>query len=247
MTDRPEDPEDLSFATPGPGADPHARDGVDGTQRPSSAAGAHGARPTADVRPAGDGVAAPVDDPAVYGARWGAPGGPTPAERAEARRRARRWVAGTLGAIVLVVAVAAGVSSVTTRAHDDAWVPLAADVTEPTTANAVQLVLGSCVAEVPPDAEVGVVQVVPCTSEHSAQVVGRTDSAPDEVWPGDDVVAARAARICTPDLLGPRAAGAGDGVALVVWAPSEASWEAGDRTGLCVATTTAPATGSLLE
>jgi hypothetical protein len=133
--------------------------------------------------------------------------------------------------------------------RERAWEPLPTALTEPTGAYAVQLVLGSCVGELPDDGLVRRVEAVPCDEPHEAQVVGRTDAAPDAVWPGDDAVATRVARTCGPDLLGPdaREAGAADGLRFVVWAPSEQSWADGDRTGLCLAVGAEPRTGSLLD
>ncbi|MDO8143481.1 septum formation family protein [Isoptericola sp. 178] len=230
MTERPED--DLSFASPGPEASGPAPDGTRGPARPSPGPAPTGA---SDRRPV---------DP---GARWGVPG-PTPAERAAARRRARIWVLSVLALILLVVGGAVGASYLTTSTREEAWEPVAADVTAPETVNAVQLVLGSCLAEAPTDGAVGRVEVVPCGEPHAAEVVGRTDASADAVWPGADEAAARTARGCTPDLLGPQArADDSTRVELVVWAPSEESWAAGDRTGLCVAVVDGTRTGSLLD
>ncbi len=250
MTDVPDRSEDPLFVSPGPG--PAGTPGPEGTPGPKGTPGS-GHRGSDGGTPAGRSAAVhrPVvpEDPAAYGARWGAPGGPTPADRAAARRRARVWVFSVLAVVVLVVAVAAGGSWWANRAHDRAWEPVAADVVEPTSAHAVQLVLGSCVADVPGSTSVDTVEVVPCRDEHTAQVVGRHDSAADEVWPGTDVVVARAARGCTPELLGAGARGSDDVADLtwVLWTPSEESWAEGDRAGLCVGVWPAPRTGSLLE
>ncbi|GAA4723803.1 hypothetical protein GCM10023216_11860 [Isoptericola chiayiensis] len=212
-------------------------------------------RPDADPLFVAPGPGAPAEpEPEVtavgsdaFGARWGAPGGPTPQERAAARRRARLWVASVLGVVALVVGIAAGVSYAVSTGQERAWAPVAALPDAPTTVNAVQLVLGSCLDAPPSSGPVGRVEVVPCADDHDAQVVGRTDAAPREVWPGADAVLARAARMCTPELLGPAARAGQDDVSLVVWTPSEDSWSAGDRTSLCVARLTPSATGSLLE
>ncbi|WP_407319381.1 septum formation family protein [Isoptericola halotolerans] len=244
MTDVPDRPEDPQFVSPGPGTGPApdrvpADVGMPGPGGPPARA--------ASAPEQVPGVAA--DDPAAFGARWGAPGGPTAAERAAARRRARAWVVSVLGVIVLVVAVAAGGAWAVDRAHEQAWAPVAADVDEPRQVNAVQLVLGSCVAVLPEGSAVATVEVVPCGDGHVAQVLGRHDSAADEIWPGAETLTARASRACGPELLGPQAeeAGAGDDLRWVVWTPSEQSWEEGDRAGLCLAAGDAPRTGTLLE
>lgn len=145
-------------------------------------------------------------------------------------------IAVTLTAIAVVVALLFG---------DAATRPLPAEVSEPRSAHARQLVLGSCLAELPDDGEVSTVQVVPCTDPHEAQVVARTDFPEDAAWPGQDVVDARVSRVCTPAVLSGDAPT--DGVELVVWSPSEASWVQGDRIGLCVASTAALTEGSLID
>ncbi|WP_278236225.1 septum formation family protein [Isoptericola sp. AK164] len=242
MTERPED--DLSFASPGPvtpAAGPDGTPPVAGTPPAAGTPGATAAGPTGASVPAPPGRSGD-------GTRWGAPGGPTPAERAAARRTARIWVLSVVGLIVLVVAGATGISALTSSAREQAWEPVAADVTAPTTVNAVQLVLGSCLSGASTEGGVGEVEVVPCADPHVAEVVGRTDAASDAIWPGEDVVAARTARGCTAGLLGPQArAEAERSVTFVVWTPTEDAWEAGDRTGLCVAVLDDERTGSLLD
>lgn len=126
---------------------------------------------------------------------------------------------------------------------EEARAPLAGDVAAPSTVHARQLVLGSCLDELPPDGEVDRVRVVPCADEHRAQVVARTDFGPDETWPGADAATARVARVCGPETLGPDAPA---DVARVVWAPTEASWRDGDRTGLCLAASDEPLPADLL-
>ncbi|MEK8226220.1 DUF4190 domain-containing protein [Oerskovia sp. M15] len=97
--------------------------------------------------------------------------------------------AATLTAIAVTVALLLGASA--TR-------PLPADVSEPRSAHARQLVLGTCLEELPPDGAVSTVRVVPCADPHGAQVVARTDFAADAAWPGQDAADARVSRICTP-------------------------------------------------
>lgn len=120
--------------------------------------------------------------------------------------------------------------------------PLPADVTAPTTAYAVQLVTGSCLAELPPDGEVDRVDVVPCADRHAAQVVAQYAFDASAVWPGQDAAHARVARAC---VLSDEEVAAG--VELVTWAPTAAGWSAGDRTGLCVAVPPTPVTGSYVD
>ncbi|WP_244286017.1 septum formation family protein [Cellulosimicrobium cellulans] len=142
-----------------------------------------------------------------------------------------------------VVTVAWAVGALLWWQGAQARAPLAGDVAAPQTVNAVQLVLGTCLDELPPDGEVSQVRAVPCADEHRAQVVARTDLGADEVWPGQQAVDRRVARVCTPDVLG---SDAPEGVDLVVWSPTEASWRDGDRTGLCLAAAADPLPGDLL-
>ncbi|MBU4215445.1 MAG: hypothetical protein KJ792_12405 [Actinobacteria bacterium] len=105
---------------------------------------------------------------------------------------------------------------------------LPADVDGPRQANARQLVVGNCLAELPTDGVVDVVQVVPCGQAHAAQVVGSTQLV--GTWPGQAGVDADVADTCR---LTPEQARAGD--RLVAWAPTRTGWQQGDRTGLCLA------------
>lgn len=177
--------------------------------------------------------------PAVPGtpARLGPPGtpGPPPGSPREpartGRSRPRVLAAVVAGLVVVALGVVAGVQV----AKDRAWAPVAADVAESRDANAVQLVLGSCLDDLPADGPVGTVRVVPCDSPHGAQVVGRYDSPGDAVWPGRDDLVALASAACGPDLLRPAAEHLAAGLRFVVWTPSEESWADGDRAGLCLA------------
>lgn len=119
-------------------------------------------------------------------------------------------------------------------------VPLTVDA--PRAAWATQVRTGHCLAALPEDGPVGQVDVVPCGGRHAAQVISEYRFATDSLWPGDDAAAARVAGACQLT-----AAEAEAGVASVAWAPSEASWDDGDRTGLCVAHVDGGFTGSLLD
>lgn len=163
-------------------------------------------------------------------------------EAAAARTRSRRRA--VVGALVGgTVVVVAGLAALGTWAVSEARSrPLPSDVTTPTTAYAVQLVTGSCLAALPPDGEVDRVDVVPCAEAHAAQVVGQYAFEPEAVWPGQRDAHARVARAC---VLSEEEVAAG--VDLVTWAPTAASWSDGDRTGLCVAVPPAPVTGSFVD
>lgn len=182
----------------------------------------------------GAGPERPLEDPnppTHYAEGWA----PAP----DRRGRERRIVA-VLAAVMVVVAVLAGGSLVAARLVDERRArPLPPDVAAPVDAWAVQLVTGSCLAELPADGAVGRVRVVPCAQEHAAQVVGEYAFAPDAVWPGQERAHAQVARSCV--LTDEEQAA---GVVVVTWAPTRAGWDDGDRSGLCLAVPPEPVTGS---
>lgn len=156
------------------------------------------------------------------------------------RRKARRLR--LVGAVVVVALLLGGAV---------AWFGLLLDrrleppldpaVTSRRSAAAVQLVTGHCLEALPPHGEVDGVQLVPCAAEHAAEVFSQYAFRADDVWPGQDEAHARVARSCQLS-----AAMLEEGVTAVTWAPTPASWDRGDRTGLCIAVLPTPAPGALL-
>ncbi|MBT0993287.1 septum formation family protein [Cellulomonas sp. DKR-3] len=135
---------------------------------------------------------------------------------------------GALETVALLVGVALlGTSWLQSR-------PLPADVAEPRTAHAVQLVVGNCLADLPPDGDVDTVRVVPCDGPHTARVASSYAFSADAIWPGQGDADALVARSCV--LTADEQA---VGRVVVTWAPTEQSWDRGDRTGLCVVVTPA--------
>lgn len=120
--------------------------------------------------------------------------------------------------------------------------PLPADVDAPVDAAAVRLVTGSCVATLPADGEVDAVRVVPCADAHEAQVVSSYRFERGAGWPGRDAAVAAVSAACdlTP-------AEREQGLRVVAWSPTAASWARGDRTGLCLVVLPEPSTGSVLD
>lgn len=126
-----------------------------------------------------------------------------------------------------------------------AWLasrPLPPAVDAPLEAHVGRLATGHCLGALPDDGAVGRVEVVPCEQPHAAQVISEFRFAPDAVWPGQDGANARVAIACELSEAEVEA-----GVELVTWAPTERSWDDGDRTGLCVAHRDGGLTGSLLD
>lgn len=120
--------------------------------------------------------------------------------------------------------------------------PLPLEVQGPQDADASRLVTGHCLAELPDDGEVGGVGVVPCAQRHEAQVISQYRFGPDAVWPGQRGANARVAAACELT-----AAEIEAGFEVVTWAPTQESWDDGDRTGLCLAHRDGGFTGSLLD
>ncbi|PZR53478.1 hypothetical protein DNL40_08210 [Xylanimonas oleitrophica] len=236
----PQEPEGPVFAAPTPtGAVPDLAHVELPPVRPDGGTAPGGAGPGSafahgvgapGTTPAWTGTLPPPHDPAVEAAR-----------RRTARRRVLLVVGGVLALALLVTGTVLGAGHL----RDRAWAPVASAPDTPVRAHAVQLVLGSCIDELPEGSDpLGLVRVVPCTEEHQAQVVGRRDAVPAAVWPGTEALAARAAAVCGPQMLGSEPPA---GLEFVVVTPSEAGWEAGDRASLCLAVTPGGTSGSLLD
>ncbi len=119
------------------------------------------------------------------------------------------------------------------------------DVSSSTSASVSQLVVGNCLEDVSGSGSVGEVDVVPCSDDHGAQVVGSTTFT-DGDFPGQDTLVTQTTAICSPDLVTSGDVPADD-LSLVVWTPSEDSWADDDRTGLCIAVVEGGLSGSLLD
>lgn len=157
------------------------------------------------------------------------------------RRRGRglAWTGTVLGALVTAGGVTVGIVAV---AAASGWSALPVDVTAPTTANAVQVVVGNCLERLPADGGyVADVLVVPCADEHRAQVVASVELSGD-AFPGAGRSAALTSNACGPEVLGDDP---DEGLERVVWTPTVASWADGDRTGLCLVTSDDPLTQDL--
>lgn len=155
------------------------------------------------------------------------PGGPGEDGPTAGRRRARRRV--VAAALIAAVAVAAIGGAVAAALDDRAHRVLPLDLPGPRTASVHQLTTGHCLGELPLDGPVHDVRVVPCADRHRAEVRGVHRFPQDGLWPGARHAERRVRVSCESE--GVRA---GYGSTLVVWAPTEASWSDGDRTGLCL-------------
>jgi hypothetical protein len=148
------------------------------------------------------------------------------------RKRAPKWLWWLI--IVSVAVIVAGSAWAIALERQAANLePASAGVTG--RLHSAQVVSGMCMESLGDAA--GVVQVVPCDEPHRAEAVTAYTFTNDE-WPGDSEAEREALDYCASQLAadGPLAT-ASAGRDWVAWVPSEATWEAGDRTALCIVTT----------
>lgn len=150
-----------------------------------------------------------------------------------------------VGIVVAVVVVALAVVAYLVFFTGSTPEALEPDVSSSTEASVGQLVVGNCLEDMSDGGSVGDVSVVPCSDDHSAQVVGSTTFT-DGDFPGQSTLVAQTTAICSPDLVTSGDVPADD-LSLVVWTPSEDSWAGDDRTGLCIAVVEGGLSGSLLD
>lgn len=109
---------------------------------------------------------------------------------------------------------------------------------------ASQVRSGNCLAEIPDSSRVLYVKAVSCDQPHKGEVF-RVLPLPDGDFPGDAAVVKYADQ-CGPALAqyAPDANGE-TGIQLFVLYPTADSWQRGDRTVTCIATSKNPRTGKL--
>jgi len=156
-----------------------------------------------------------------YEAGWQGPASTTPPRRGPDPASIALWVIGALVTVTVVVAVVAGVRYVRETA------PLG-DVTRAQSVHVQRVVSGTCIKSLPPDGLLSSVHVVPCGTDHQAEVIS-TPSLIQTDWPGQDRVAADVESRCDltrvqQDL----------GLAVSTWLPTEDGWNRGDRDGVCL-------------
>ena len=180
----------------------------------------------------------PVGDPA--------PPPPAPAAAPpRARRRRRRgvawaWVIGGVTAVAIVGGIVADLSF---EAQARALEP--AQRGDTGRLRSIQVVAGLCLAGAPRDADtVGGVTAVPCAEPHTMEAIAERRFADDE-WPGEAAVAARSLEACAAQVARIVPSDLASGTSWRVWAPSRATWEAGDRTAVCVVVSDRPLIGSV--
>ena len=171
---------------------------------------------------------------------------PPPFAPPRPRRRRRGPIIAIVGGLALL-AVAGGIGwDVTSTARERATEP--AQRGDTGDLNGVQVVAGMCLADVDPDATtVGRVTAVPCGEPHRAEAIAAY-VFPESPWPGSERVARGATDFCAVQV--GRAFDAVDvdvDADWTVWTPSQDTWAAGDRSALCIVTSTTDLTGSFEE
>lgn len=153
-------------------------------------------------------------------------GPPQPASPGRSKKPAL-LIAVVSGVVVIGLAVAAffALSSPDVDA-------LPKDVETATTAHVRALTVGNCLESAPAGSAVGEVTVVPCDDDHAAQVIAGKKLSGD-TFPGDAAVIEQTTAVCPGRSI--VADAVPETLEFLVWTPSEASWEEGDRQGLCIA------------
>ena len=112
------------------------------------------------------------------------------------------------------------------------------------TVSATDVEAGDCVEKLPASGLVSTVDTAPCGEPHTGEIFS-VMTMPDGDFPGQSAIEEYQDK-CAPELTkySPEAAGDPE-VGLFVLYPSEDSWNQGDRTVTCIATTDTPRTGTL--
>jgi hypothetical protein len=146
-------------------------------------------------------------------------------------------VVGAAVAALLAIIIQAGIMYGNSRGSDTAT------VTDPNgqEINAIQVQVGTCLVAIPADGRVGRVTAVPCDTPHRAEVVAEYPLSGD-AWPGrlsvEDQVLDYCGAFIQPGFETTSMFKPGDwesGLRWVAWLPTEESWKADERSGLCVA------------
>ncbi|MDX1887752.1 DUF4190 domain-containing protein [Mycolicibacterium sp. 120270] len=112
------------------------------------------------------------------------------------------------------------------------------------TVSATEVKSGDCLTELPASGLVMTVDTAPCSEPHTGEIFS-VMTMPDGDFPGTFAIEEYQNR-CAPELAEYSPAAAEDpDVGLFVLYPSEDSWEQGDRSVTCIATTDTPRTGPL--
>lgn len=158
-----------------------------------------------------------------------------------ARRRGRfpRWLKVVLVAGALAI-VAGVIAPSILNARTVRVTP--ADIDATGRLHSAQVVSGMCLEGLGDEA--GVVVVVACDQSHSAEVASSYEFSGSE-YPGDAAVARTALDYCASQLApGAPLASTAEGRDWVAWVPSVGTWNAGDRSGLCIVTGAEPWEGA---
>lgn len=119
--------------------------------------------------------------------------------------------------------------------------------------NAIQVSTGTCLVTLPEAGIVARAEAVRCDVPHEAEAVADF-TFPDDEWPGREAVVATLLGYCgsviQPGYSGSSMFTATDwdaGLRWVAWAPTESSWAADERTGVCVVYRDGKISGSFVD
>jgi len=189
---------------------------------------------------------APAQPAGLGGAQLQPPGTSSERGRVEARRGSNgRWVFAVMVAAIALIVVGIGWASVLTF-RSSAVTPAATDATG--SLHTGQVVSGMCIKDAP-DLSGGSdpVTVVRCDDPHHAEALVSYAFTSNQ-WPGTKEARAEVIAFCSQQVGSSSAAvpvsPSAPDYDWHVWSPTAATWELGDRTGLCVVTTAGPTIGS---
>jgi hypothetical protein len=169
----------------------------------------------------------------------------------EVKRASRAWILPVIGAGVgaLALVIWGGLE----LGHTIGSSEFTLAGSDPLNVNAIQVDPGTCLATLPKDGIVATADAVECDVPHEAEAVADYTFADDE-WPGRDAAVATLLDFCgsfiQPDYSDSSMFTATDwdaGLRWVAWAPTESSWAADERTGVCVVYRDGKMSGSFVD
>ncbi len=167
------------------------------------------------------------------------------------KRTSRAWILPVIGAGIgaLALVIWAGVEF----GHSIGSSDFTVEDPDGLTVNAIQVGAGTCLSTLPESGTVAQANAVWCSVPHEAEAVAEFTFPGDE-WPGREVVIATLLDFCgsfiQPGYADSSMFNATDwdaGLRWVAWTPTERSWAADERTGVCVVYREGQISGSFVD